>query len=261
MRLLVRVVAAPSISVIPDNTATVVRGGSVTFKHVVVNTGNTTGTVQLSTAFPAGLFPTGYTAVFVSDTGAILGTDGVTYVTPSLAPNQSQEFYVRIFVPANASVGATVPLTITGSGTAGGATLGAATDDAVDIITVIDGSLDLQKTNSPTGAVLPGGTIGYTTVFKNLGGASITDVVVFDAIPANSTFVAGSLAASGLPAGVTTTLEYSTNSGVSWVAVEPAAASVTNVRVKLVRTAALGVPLNGLLPGESGSFTFQVTVK
>lgn len=263
MRLLVNVVAAPSISVIPDNTATVVRGGSVTFKHVVVNTGNTTGTVLLSTAFPVGLFPTGYTAVFVSDTGAILGTDGVTYLTPSLAPNQSQEFYVRIFVPANASVGATVPLTITGNGAGVGATLGAASDSAVDIITVIDGSLDLQKTNFPASgtSVAPGGTIEYTTVFKNLGGASITDVVVFDAIPANTTFVGGSLLAADLPAGVTATLEYSTTSGVSWVAVEPSASSVTNVRVKLVRAAASGVPLNGLLPGETGSFTFEVTVK
>ena len=260
MRVKITVATVPDITITPDNTATVVRGGTVTFKHVVTNTGNVTEHAYLT--LPT--LPTGYTAVFVSCTdGTVLGT-GEAYDTTAgaqLAPGASIEVCVRVFVPANASIGNTTPVAVT-------ATLGAAlaADDAIDVITVIDGNLDLQKSNTPTGAVAPGGSITYTTEFRQLGSANISNVFVFDAIPANSTLViAGTLPTALLPSGVTKTVgsgdgsdyfDYSTDGGLSWTTWSATAPTnspkVTNIRLDLSAAA--------VTPGQSGTFTFTVTI-
>ena len=60
-------------------------------------------------------------------------------------------------------------------------------------------SLALTKANSPRGAVSPGAVIAYTLTVKAGGNVSQDGVVVTDAIPAGTTYVAGSAAC--VPAG------------------------------------------------------------
>ena len=270
MRVKITVLSVPDISITPDNTATVVRGGTVTFKHVVTNTGNEDDDVVIT----VGALPSGYSAVLIDcTTGSVLGT-GSSYSFSDLDPAESFEVCVRVFVPANAAIGSTVPATIT-------ATLGAAlpTDDAVDIVTVIDGNLDLQKVNAPTTAVAPGGTIAYTTTYRQLGAANINNVLIFDAIPANTKLVVAgaNIPTATLPSGTTVTtaadaayFEYSTNGGLSWIswsATPPTAdgdnadASVTNLRLDLGGTADVATATATMNPGQSGTFTFTVIVE
>ncbi|GAB5559196.1 MAG: DUF11 domain-containing protein [Synoicihabitans sp.] len=278
MHVKITVATVPEITITPDNTATVVRGGTVTFKHVVTNTGNVDDDAFLT--LPT--LPTGYTAVFVSCTdGSVLGT-GEAYDTSggaSLAPGDSIDVCVRVFVPANASIGNTTPVVVT-------ATLGAglASDDAVDVITVIDGNLDLQKVNSPTTAVAPGGVITYTTTFRQLGSANITNVLVFDAVPANSNIVVvdytGTVTGADVPKAVLPDgtaidatndpeyFEYSTNGGLSWISWDTTAptatngvdSSITNIRLDLSGDNDVAVATATMTPGQSGTFTFSVLI-
>lgn len=278
MRVKITVASVPDIVITPDNTATVVRGGTVTFKHVVTNSGNVNGEAALT--LPT--LPTGYTAVFVNCTdGSVLGT-GAAYTTTGggFTAGTSIEVCVRVFVPANASIGNTTPVTVTATldGTA-------ATDDAVDVITVIDGNLDLQKANVPTTAVAPGGVITYTTTYRQLGSANITNVLVFDAIPANSNIVVvnhtATVAGADVPkatlpdgTAVTTTadaeyFEYSTNGGLSWINWDTTAptatngvnTSITNIRLDLSGDTDVAVASATMNPGQSGTFTFSVLIE
>ena len=128
--------------------------------------------------------------------------------------------------------------------------------DVVDITRVIRGDLVLTKTVDPieSVAVQPGDTLVYTTVFFNRGSGLLTDVVIVDAIPANTVYVLGSGSAvtTGYSGG--SVFEVSRNGGISWVVDSGAGvdATVTNVRLRL---------LSSYLPGLTGSYEFSVNVK
>lgn len=281
MRLLVRVKEAPGIQVLPDNTATVVAGGSYIFSHMVVNTGNQAGTVTLVHSS----LPNGYSAVWVSCAdGSVIGVGNpsthTTASIPAAAPGvtNSTPVCLKVFVPANAPAGSVVPITVTGTLNVAGAP----SDTALDIITVIDGALQLQKINDPPTAVAPAGTIKYTTNYKNLSPATLTQAVIADAIPANTKLVVtdGTIKAK-LPNGTEvatgthdTYFQYSTNNGITWT-VWPAdettlsgysttdhtASGITNIRFDIGNTSSTTAPGGEVGAGEDGWFEFQVIVK
>ncbi|NMA42226.1 MAG: hypothetical protein GX946_02460 [Oligosphaeraceae bacterium] len=259
MHLLVKVNEFPSIQVTPDNTATVVAGGTYIFSHVVVNTGNIADKVTMEYNIASTL--SGYNAVWVNESGAILG-DGSTYTTENnLDPNDSFNVYLKVFVPANAPAGSVVPITVTGTMDVNGTVY----DTALDVLTVIDGALQLTKSNSPTGEIEPGKKITYTTVYKNLSPGELTDAYIADAIPANTYLDGSNLAeiTATLP-GASTSIsvnsnaedfEYILNGGSIWTPFDlgslPDFTEVTNIRVKI-----------GTVPaGEKGDFVFKVIVK
>lgn len=266
MRLKIVVVDAPSIEVTPDNMATVVAGGSYIFSHVVTNTGNSADTVTLIHSD----LPNGYSAVWVDcATGAIANTGGSglpgdpsRIKTGNIVAGANVSVCLKVFVPANAPAGSVVPITVTADmDNFDVATYPASVDTALDIITVIDGSLQLTKSNAPTTPVAPGGSITYTTTYKNLSPGELTDAVIADAIPANTalTGTAADITAttpdgSTINAGSSDAFEYSLNGGTSWIkftATPPVFADVTNVRVII-----------GAVPaGEGGEFVFKVVVK
>jgi uncharacterized repeat protein (TIGR01451 family) len=261
MRLKIVVVAAPSIEVTPDNTATIVAGGSYIFSHVVTNTGNAADKVTLSHT----TVPNGYSAVWVNcENGAVIGTGNPsTYTTPAeIAAGASINVCLKVFVPANAPAGSVVPITVTADMNSYDVNIYPDTvDTALDIITVIDGSLQLTKSNNPTTAVPPGENITYTTEYKNLSPGVLTNAIIADAIPANTmlTGTADQITATMpdgtiINAGNASEFEYSTNGGVNWIKFTPTPpnfANVTNVRVII-----------GAVPaGESGNFVFTVKVK
>ena len=270
MRLLVKVKEAPGIQVLPDNTATVVAGGSYIFSHMVVNTGNQAGTVTLVHSS----LPNGYSAVWVSCAdGSVIGVGNpsthTTASIPAAAPGveNSTPVCLKVFVPANAPAGSVVPITVTGTLNVAGAP----SDTALDIITVIDGALQLQKINDPPTAVAPAGTIKYTTNYKNLSPATLTQAVIADAIPANTKLVVtdGTIKAK-LPNGTEvatgthdTYFQYSTNNGITWT-VWPAdettlsgysttdhtASGITNIRFDIGNTSSTTAPGGEVGAGE-----------
>jgi hypothetical protein len=76
--------------------------------------------------------------------------------------------------------------------------------------------------------------------------------VLADAIPAGTTYVSGSAAATTVPSGASVTIRYSTDQGSTWVDAEPSnAASVTNVQWWLDRS---------LRPAQTFAATFSVAV-
>jgi hypothetical protein len=262
MRIKITVVNDPKIELIPDNTATVVAGGSFIFRHVLNNVGNVADTVTLTHS----TLPDGYSAVFIDCTdGSVKGT-GSTYTTALLAAGASEDVCLKVFVPANAPTGSTVPITVTADmANFDVATYAASTDTAVDVVNVIDGALRLTKTNDPTTAVAPDGTIEYTTEYLNLSPGDLTVAKISDAIPANTTITVTDGTITGtLPDGTTVTtadaadlayFEYSTDGGLNWTT-WPAdettltAADITNIRFVIGTVGS----------GESGDFVFQVTV-
>ncbi|NLZ60130.1 MAG: hypothetical protein GX901_05640 [Lentisphaerae bacterium] len=260
MHILVRVLNAPSIEVTPDNTATVVAGGTYIFSHVVTNTGNVGDTVTLSHS----ALPNGYNAVWVDcDDGSVTGQNNPSTVTTGFIPaGETANVCLRVFVPANAASGSVLPITVTADMDSWDVGVYPETvDTALDIITVIDGALQLTKSNDPTSAVAPGKTIKYTTVYKNLSPGELTNSVIADAIPAH-TILAGTAAdiSATLPDGTpikadanAASFEWSNDKGATWDNFNsaPAFREITNIRVKI-----------GDVPaGEGGELVFTVEVK
>ena len=99
-----------------------------------------------------------------------------------------------------------------------------------------------------------GGRITYTIAFGNYGTSSvglplINGALSFsDTIPISGTYVAGSLTGT-LSNGTALSFLYSTDRGVTWSPLEPAAASVTTIRAYLN---------DSLAAGASGHITYSV---
>jgi uncharacterized repeat protein (TIGR01451 family) len=115
-----------------------------------------------------------------------------------------------------------------------------ASDNATDVTTIVAGNLSLTKAVSPVGPQIPGTDLTYTVDYQNLGGGSLTTIVIYDAVPTWTQFQVGSATAGTAPATVTgIAIEYSNDNGATW-AYAPASggggapagydASVTNVR-------------------------------
>jgi uncharacterized repeat protein (TIGR01451 family) len=261
MRLAIEVKDAPAIEVTPDNTATVVPGGTYIFSHVVTNTGNAKDDVTLTHSALA----SGYSAVWVDCTdGSVIGLGNPsTYTISNLEPNTTKNVCLKVFVPANAPAGSVVPITVTGTMV----THSTISDTALDVITVIDGALQLTKSRitsesltDPAAAVPPGGTIKYTTKYKNLSPGTLKGAVISDALPANTELTGNAIDITAIDAtGATINAQanndkfwYSTNGGVSWNNF-PAANfnQVTNIRVTI----------GDVKAGEEGNFVFTVKVK
>jgi uncharacterized repeat protein (TIGR01451 family) len=122
-----------------------------------------------------------------------------------------------------------------------------------------ESKVEIAKSADPA-AVAPGETIDYEIAFTNAGTAPVglpelfLPLVVQDAVPAGTAYVAGSAAANNvLPPSVTAyVVYYSTNSGATWTTTEPSpAANVTDLQWWLSGT---------LQPGEAGTVTFSATV-
>lgn len=219
------------ILLVPDNEATLTPGGTFTFPHIVTNLGNTVEDISLTVTSA-----NGYQVIFVDGEGTALGASidestsmndasGNPIDLDDVAIGEDVPVWVRVFIPTNAPTGtvSVFTLTATGSHPTGGAyTDPDPTDDAVDIVRVIDGNLELIKsrdvdgdgtydeavadistpvrptpaTADPEDAGADGDTrddnihpITYRTEFVNLGSDPVTDTIIVDAIPANTRLV------------------------------------------------------------------------
>ncbi|MFH1313718.1 MAG: DUF11 domain-containing protein [Candidatus Eisenbacteria bacterium] len=95
---------------------------------------------------------------------------------------------------------------------------------------------------------IPGATIRYTVDISNSGSTDADNVITVDQIPANTTYVSGSVTTSNSNVGATITVEYSTD-GLSWFPAE-------TVPVAYIRVT------NSVVDSGTGTaqITFDVTV-
>jgi len=211
----VTVSALRSLTLVPNNSAQVAPGGSITYTHLLSNSGNVIegdgvgSTVSLLTVDTQ----VGWTSTLYVDTnnngifdGGIdqpitdLGTIG------GVAPSTSVRIFVQVFAPAGAPLGQ-VNLTQVSLQTnnVGYVTPAPGPVSATDQTTVLNGQVQIVKrqvldgncdgvpdgaytlANIGVGAV-PGACLRYEIVVTNVGTASITNLVVSDATPVGTTY-------------------------------------------------------------------------
>jgi len=229
----VTVLGAASVTITPDRNGTGTANGTVRYQHTVTNTGNVDDTWMLSA-----LSSNGWSYAFFD-----LANNPIPSVT--LVAGASQDVIVQVSIPGGVAVGTieTGTITVTGNGTG-------ATDSAVDVTTIVAGNLVLTKFVNPVGDQLPGTELTYRTDYANVGVAGLTNIVIYDAIPAWTQFRVGSESDGTLAPGITAmAAEFSSDGGATWVYVPasggggaPAGfdANVTNVRWILTGTLAGG---------------------
>jgi uncharacterized repeat protein (TIGR01451 family) len=194
-----------SVSINPNNQATIYAGGTVVYKHVVTNGGNFTETA-VSLGAPANVGPTGWTvSAFLDGTNAGTLTSAATsivtpYTIPSIAPGASIAYFLVVQAPASANPGdqelTSWTLTLAGNSAA-------ANISVTDTSTVVSGQVKLVKsqnyiahTGISTCAVAPGAfttapiasatskdCIFYQIVATNTGTTNVTVPSVTDTAP------------------------------------------------------------------------------
>ncbi|HEX2808674.1 MAG TPA: hypothetical protein VHN80_21130, partial [Kineosporiaceae bacterium] len=132
-------------------------------------------------------------------TSSIDGPSGRTRLTWALAPStlgadQTLTIAFRVNIPAGAA------RTFSNETFATGIYAGR-TFSAVGGMDVVRTNISLTKLATDDGAPEPGDVVTYTLLVRNNGGTAETTVRITDAIPAGTTFVAGSITAGGPFAG------------------------------------------------------------
>ena len=187
-----------SLSLVPSSSGEVSAGGLITYSHLLTNTGNVTETsIGLTATNSASGF---VTTIYLDSNGNGLIDPGELAITSvaSLAAGASSNLIARVSAPSSAAAGTidTMTLTATATGTINGIAAPAPVA-IVDTTTVVAGKITLTKTMSPTGSAPPGATLTYTTTYTNTGNATVQNLVITDAIPSNTTYVAGSMTLNG----------------------------------------------------------------
>ena len=249
----VTVTAVHSVSFTPNGAGQVFPGGSKVYPHTLTNNGNLSETFT----FPAGFLTdstAGWSSILYLDNGSIAGaldpTDTLVTVATTfmLAPGASQTFVVKVTSPPGSTAGNSDVTTLTATFNAGASSVA-----ATDTTTVVNGQLQLNKLqaldaacNGTPGAfsvapinsasAKPGACIAYQVTATNVGAGPITNVVVTDATPTNTTYITG----GGVPAAATSI----------GVIVAPASGAAGNI------TATVGA----LNPAQAAVITFEVKI-
>lgn len=210
--------AAPTLnadSARPDDQ----RGTTVSIPMEVNNTGSTaepftlSGTVTIPTATGSSTVP----VVYLPDTNCDGTADSNTEitVTPSIAAGGTYCVIATIATPINANGG-----TYTVNQTATGSTTGASASDNTDTVTIptVTGTPTVVKTVSPTGDVKPGDTLTYTITFTNGYNLPVANVMILDAVPANTKFKSTVGTVTGVTGGTVIYSKTCTATATDWTA-------------------------------------------
>ncbi|NOT35472.1 MAG: DUF11 domain-containing protein [Candidatus Eisenbacteria bacterium] len=204
-----------SLALVPNNALQVAPGGTVTYSHLLSNTGNVIegDGVGSFVALTVGDDQAAWTSVLYVDSnnnGAFdSGIDqpiGDLTTLGGLAPGANVRLFVRVFAPAGAPVGQVNLTTVTAATTNLGYPSAAPPPTvATDQTTVLNGQIQISKRQATDGncdgtpevaftlanlSAAPGGCLRYEIVVTNVGTASITNLVVADATPPNTTYSA-----------------------------------------------------------------------
>ncbi len=176
-----------AVTVEPNNAGFTVAGGSVTYTHVVTNTGQDADAYDLTLTSELG-----YTVELIDPaTGTVIATDsngdgvwdgGVTINTGTLNPGESTEYRVRVNVPGGTAVGTQETTTLTATSDRANGPSAFATDETTIVDSPDVGPVILTPDQS--GVVTAGGSIAYThSVTNNTGAADTFDLTAFPTLP------------------------------------------------------------------------------
>jgi uncharacterized repeat protein (TIGR01451 family) len=219
----VTVNALRSLTVVPNNSAQVAPGGTVTYTHILSNTGNVTEGNGAGSVVTLAVAPSqpGWTSALFVDTNNNGVYDAGTDLAISdlgtlggLASGASVRLFVRVFAPAGAPLGQVDLTTVTvTTNNVSYATAAPAPATATDQTTVLNGQIQIVKrqaldancdglpetaytnANITVGAI-PGACLRYEITVTNVGTAAVTNLVVSDATPANTVYSAAVPASS-----------------------------------------------------------------
>jgi len=222
-------------------------GGIAWLAHTVTNLGASPDRVELSWTASGGFMPVSVSySLDLDGDGALDPTDpaiadtdgdGVADFGP-LGPGASQPILAVAAVPESAADGSGVTITIRAA-SAGNPDVFAT---AGDTLTVAFPQVTAVKAVDRPNAT-PGDVLTYTVTYTSTGALPALHVVVADAVPPPTEYVAGSAAGAGA------TIEFSHDGGVSFDASETP--PITHVRFRRI---------DPLPPGGSGTVSFRVRV-
>ncbi|MGZ5569754.1 MAG: beta strand repeat-containing protein [Usitatibacter sp.] len=204
------IAAVHSVSLTPNNAQQTLPGGSLTYSHALLNSGNVSETISFAPGFLTDTrAPQGWTsAAYVDGNGNGVFDPGVDDVpanlisaatTFPLAVNASRAIFVRVTAPATATAADPANVTTLIAGFNAGATSVSATDT-----TTVANGLTLQKMQrtvncdgtapgvysaAPLAAgplTLAGRCLQYQVTGQNTSAANMTLVAISDNIPANT---------------------------------------------------------------------------
>ena len=192
------------------------------------NTGNGTDTITLTPG-------NSWTSTIIKDDnqdGVHQATETTTITQLTLSANGFNYFFLAVQIPATATTGQQSTVTLTAKDQNGAGTddnwgdPDMRTDEVVTICSVgVSAVISITKSRDKS-QVKPKGTITYTLAYTNNAGSPATDIVIIDAVPANTTITEPAT-------GTETTIEYYVSG--AWTSTFSTAAT----KVKWTRTAAL----------------------
>jgi uncharacterized repeat protein (TIGR01451 family) len=270
----------------PNRQATGSPGYTVEYFHNLMNTGNTP--LAATTSYFEVNSPRGWSYVLYQENPSTpnqwdqLTLSGSQYqlryeVGINATADSTSRIKVKVFIPTNAPDSQVELGTITFTADCG------ATDYVEDETTVVVSNLLLEKrvvnqnaapdtawanaANNNTGAPLD--TLIYYVYFKNISSGSVDTLVIYDAIPANTTYVPGSatfcIAAGDPLTGVNDpdVVEFSDDNGSTWDGADDI--SATNLKYHYAQDppATPGDPAGNYLTlpsGNDGYVKFKVTI-
>lgn len=214
----------------------------------VQNTGNGTDTIDLAAAS----VPTWTTVIYADDNQDGVWDPGTETTVISDTGPLAADSFVYVVVVHTVPLGTAADVTSTATLTATSGFDSNVTDSGDYTTTVQDAVLEVTKAVSDTNPA-PGDIITYAITGKNTGNATAYDVIAEDFIPANTTYVPGSIRVGPIGG------EYSTAAAQTDAAGDDAAEfDVSNDKVVLTWGDEDPYPPNGT--GSGGVFYFQVQV-
>ncbi len=235
------------VSIQPDAATTVTPGGLAVTAHTVTNSGGATDAVDLDWTSSGSFAPSSVTFYHdvngdgLLDAGDTVLTDTTgdgRVDTGGIAAGGSLAILAAAAVPAGLTDGQVCTLLLTARSDA----VPSASDTVTDTLTVASPAMTLVKSVS-SAAAGPGDTITYSVAWASDGTVPSYNVVLVDAVPPPTAYVAGSVTGPG------TVITFSHDGGMTFDASETP--PVTHIRWSFP---------SPLSPGAAGTVGFQVTV-
>ena len=231
-----------TVTVDPDRASPASPGDIIYYAHDVTNGGNGTDRIDLTAVSSNGWVTALYadndsSGSFTAGDTLLNDTDGDLVVdTGLIGMNGISRIIAAVTVPAGTASGTVDTMIVTGT-----SSLNVAVSDiATDTTTVSAPDMTVVKGVAPSGPQPPGTVLTYTITVTNNGSGAAVAVVLTDPIPANTTYVPGSITLGGV--------------GKTDVALDDEA------DFNLTTGGAITVSIGGLAPGGSAVVTFQVTI-
>lgn len=190
------------VVVVPDQASFHDPGDEATYQFSISNTGNGTDNFNISytSTFWTWAFYWDFDGDGIVDAEDVLltdsNTDGVIDVG-NMVQGQVDYIIGVTTIPDATGDGVSDVMTMTAT-SIGDPNTTPISASAIATTTITAPTLSLAKTVTPTGDQPPGTTLTYRLDIINSGSGSAIDVIITDAIPTNTTFVAGSLTEAGI---------------------------------------------------------------